>query len=58
VLQPFYRVENSRNAETGGSGLGLAISHQLSLALGGALTISNRDGGGLRACLELPLTPG
>lgn len=55
VLQPFYRLESSRNPETGGSGLGLAIAQQLSMALGGALAISNREGGGLRACLELPL---
>jgi two-component system OmpR family response regulator len=35
VLQPFYRVENSRNRDTGGTGLGLAIAQQLSAALGG-----------------------
>jgi signal transduction histidine kinase len=29
VLQPFYRVENSRNRDTGGTGLGLAIAQQL-----------------------------
>lgn len=54
VLQPFYRIENSRNRETGGTGLGLAIAQQLSLALGGELTLSNRDGGGLEARLSLP----
>lgn len=55
VLQPFYRLENSRNPETGGSGLGLAIAQQLGAALGGVLSIANRDGGGLKARLELPL---
>lgn len=55
VLQPFYRLESSRNPETGGSGLGLAIAQQLSAALGGELTIANRKGGGLRASLDLPL---
>lgn len=55
VMQPFYRLERSRNPETGGSGLCLAIAQQLSGALGGVLAISNRKGGGLRACLELPL---
>jgi signal transduction histidine kinase len=49
VLQPFVRLEASRNRETGGTGLGLAIAHQLALAIGGSLTLRNRDGGGLEA---------
>ncbi|MBX8624447.1 MULTISPECIES: HAMP domain-containing sensor histidine kinase [Pseudomonas] len=56
VMEPFYRVENSRNRSTGGTGLGLAIAQQLALALGGSLTLSNRDGGGLCAELKLPLS--
>jgi signal transduction histidine kinase len=55
VLMPFYRVENSRNRNTGGTGLGLAIAQQLALAIGGSLTLSNREGGGL--CAELTLAP-
>ncbi|UVK86520.1 HAMP domain-containing protein [Pseudomonas sp. B21-051] len=55
VMQPFYRVENSRNRSTGGTGLGLAIAQQLAMALGGSLTLSNREGGGLCAELKLPL---
>jgi signal transduction histidine kinase len=53
VFKPFYRVESSRNRSTGGTGLGLAIAQQLSQALGGRLTLSNRDSGGLCAQLEL-----
>ena len=56
VLKPFYRVESSRNRETGGTGLGLAIAQQLAIAMGGSLTLSNRDGGGLCAELRLALT--
>lgn len=56
VMEPFYRVENSRNRSTGGTGLGLAIAQQLAMALGGSLTLSNRDGGGLCAELKLPLS--
>ena len=47
VLKPFYRVESSRNRDTGGTGLGLAIAQQLAIALGGSLNLSNRKGGGL-----------
>lgn len=54
VLKPFYRVESSRNRETGGTGLGLAIAQQLAIALGGSLGLSNREGGGLCAELLLP----
>jgi signal transduction histidine kinase len=53
VFLPFYRVEASRNRETGGTGLGLAIAQQLASALRGTLTLANRDGGGLEARLEL-----
>lgn len=54
VLQPFYRVETSRNRETGGTGLGLAIAQQLSQALGGRLTLNNRTEGGLCVTVDLP----
>jgi signal transduction histidine kinase len=52
VFLPFYRIEASRNRETGGSGLGLAIAQQLAGALHATLTLANRDGGGLVARLE------
>ncbi|PLP98285.1 sensor histidine kinase [Cupriavidus pauculus] len=53
VLQPFVRLEGSRNRETGGTGLGLAIAHQLATAIGGSLTLRNREGGGLAADIRL-----
>lgn len=53
VLQPFYRLEQSRNRDTGGTGLGLAIAHQLALAIGGSLSLKNRPGGGLAAEIVL-----
>ncbi|MDR9752626.1 ATP-binding protein [Pseudomonas sp. SZMC_28357] len=54
VMEPFYRVESSRNRSTGGTGLGLAIAQQLAMAIGGSLVLSNREGGGLCAELILP----
>jgi signal transduction histidine kinase len=53
VLQPFQRLEPSRGRSSGGTGLGLAIADQLSAALGGQLTLRNREGGGLCARVEL-----
>ena len=55
VFQPFYRVEDSRNRDTGGTGLGLAIAQAIVQAHGGALTLANRPGGGLRASITLPV---
>ncbi|MEH3087835.1 MAG: ATP-binding protein [Xylophilus ampelinus] len=54
VLQPFYRVESSRNRQTGGSGLGLAIVHDIVRRHGGRLGLSNADGGGLRVAVIFP----
>lgn len=53
VFEPFHRLESSRNRDTGGSGLGLAIARQLSLAMDAALSLHNREGGGLEARLLL-----
>lgn len=53
VLQPFYRLEQSRSRDTGGTGLGLAIAHQLAQVIGGSLRLANRDGGGLSAEIVL-----
>nr|WP_276120968.1 HAMP domain-containing sensor histidine kinase [Pararhizobium qamdonense] len=49
AMQPFFRLESSRNRETGGSGLGLAIAQQLTAALGGTIRLYNRENGGLAA---------
>ncbi|MEO3991834.1 ATP-binding protein [Pseudocitrobacter cyperus] len=56
VLQPFYRIENSRNRHTGGTGLGLAIAAQLAAQLHGRLNLANRPCGGLAVTLSLPLS--
>ena len=56
VFQPFYRLETSRNRDSGGTGLGLAIARQLAQAIDATLTLGNRPEGGLAACLTLPLS--
>jgi signal transduction histidine kinase len=54
VFEPFYRVDSSRNRDTGGTGLGLCIALDIAQAHGGALTLSNLPQGGLEARLSLP----
>lgn len=53
VLDPFRRLESSRNRESGGAGLGLAIANAVAQAHGGRLELANRAQGGLRASLIL-----
>jgi signal transduction histidine kinase len=55
VFTPFYRLERSRNRDTGGVGLGLAVARTVAREHGGDITLDNIDGGGLRARLELPV---
>ncbi|HEV2701000.1 MAG TPA: ATP-binding protein [Steroidobacteraceae bacterium] len=54
VFEPFYRVESSRNRDTGGTGLGLCIARDIAQAHGGALTLQNLPQRGLQATLTLP----
>jgi signal transduction histidine kinase len=54
VFEPFYRVEGSRNRNSGGSGLGLSIARNIAQAHGGSVRLRNRAEGGLEATLRLP----
>ena len=54
LTRPFHRLDHSRARHTGGAGLGLAIVDALAQQHGGTLTLGNRDGGGLRASVDLP----
>ncbi|MFT3665725.1 ATP-binding protein [Piscinibacter sp.] len=49
VLQPFYRIDASRNPATGGTGLGLAIVQRLAPHCHARLRLLPREGGGLVA---------
>ena len=54
VFEPFYRVEGSRNRNTGGSGLGLSIARNIAQAHGGSVRLRNLSRGGLEATLRIP----
>ncbi len=55
VFRPFYRLDESRNPDTGGTGLGLAIARDLIRSHGGDITLDDSPHGGLRARIRLPL---
>jgi signal transduction histidine kinase len=53
VFAPFFRIENSRNPETGGVGLGLSIARTIVRHHGGDIALANQPKG-LRATISLP----
>jgi len=55
VFRPFFRLDSSRNPETGGVGLGLTIARDVMRSHGGDLTLDRSPLGGLRALIRLPL---
>jgi signal transduction histidine kinase len=55
VFAPFYRLESSRNRDTGGVGLGLAVARTTVREHGGDVTMTAAESGGLRVRLELPV---
>jgi two-component system OmpR family sensor kinase len=55
VFERFFRADTSRSRQAGGSGLGLSIVAGLVAAHGGSVTATNRDGGGARFVMSLPL---
>jgi two-component system, OmpR family, sensor kinase len=54
IFEPFYRVAESRDRDSGGEGIGLAITAQVIKAHGGSATAANSSGGGLEVRLNLP----
>ena len=54
VLAPFFRLESSRNRDTGGVGLGLAVARAVVDRHGGTLSLEDRDDGGLEAVVTFP----
>jgi signal transduction histidine kinase len=58
-MEPFTRLDPSRNSATGGTGLGLTLARAIADQHGGSLILANRiEKGrvvGLRATLRVPL---
>jgi two-component system osmolarity sensor histidine kinase EnvZ len=57
VFDPFFRLETSRNRNTGGVGLGLSAARAIIREQGGDLTLRNQRRKGLVARVELAVAP-
>ena len=56
IFQPFYRVADDRNRESGGTGLGLAIADRVIRIHGGTIQARNATPHGLVVEILLPRT--
>ncbi len=55
IFEPFYRVSDARDRDSGGTGIGLAITDRAVRLHGGFVDAANANGGGLVVTLKLPL---
>ncbi|MBQ6267529.1 MAG: HAMP domain-containing histidine kinase [Clostridia bacterium] len=55
VFDRFYRIDASRNSQTGGHGIGLSIAKAIVDAHAGSITATTSDGSDFRVTVTLPL---
>ncbi|MGZ3479403.1 MAG: sensor histidine kinase [Myxococcaceae bacterium] len=55
VFTPFHRLDRDRSSATTGAGLGLSLVHELATRHGGGCRVEDREGGGARLVVTLPL---
>lgn len=56
ILDPFFRLDDSRPRNTAGFGLGIPTAHRLMQRYGGRLAFRNADSGGLVVSIHVPAT--
>jgi two-component system sensor histidine kinase CpxA len=57
IFEPFYRVGEARDRDSGGHGIGLAITARVVRLHDGTVTAANQPSGGLEVTITLPLAP-
>ena len=54
IFERTFRVEHSRNNETGGSGLGLYIANELAKQIGGTINVESTPEVGTKMTVSIP----
>ena len=55
IFERFYRVDKTRDRETGGTGLGLSITHATVLMHNGSIRVSSKENEGTSFVVRVPL---
>lgn len=55
IFEPFCRVTEAGEHQTGGTGLGLSIAQRIANVYGGNICARNREDGGLEIEIQLPV---
>ena len=56
IFQRLYRVDESRNSQTGGHGLGLYIAKELVEQLGGRISVKSEENKGSTFSVDIPIS--
>ncbi len=55
IFERFYRVDKTRDRETGGTGLGLSITHSTVLMHNGSIRVTSKEGEGTTFFVRIPI---
>lgn len=55
IFNRFYRVDKTRDRETGGTGLGLSITHSTVILHKGSIKVSSKEGEGSSFIVRIPI---
>lgn len=55
IFERFYRVDKTRDRETGGTGLGLSITHSTILIHNGSIKVTSKENEGTTFVVRIPL---
>ncbi|MBR6651990.1 MAG: two-component sensor histidine kinase, partial [Anaerotignum sp.] len=55
IFERFYRVDKTRDRETGGTGLGLSITHSTIMMHNGSIKVTSKEEEGTTILVRIPL---
>ena len=55
IFDRFYRVDKTRDRQTGGTGLGLSITHSAVMIHNGSIKVNSKENEGTSILVRIPL---